>query len=226
MKVIDGVEKMKRTEKIRVLLADDHMIFRQGLRALLEGEPDMKVVGESSNGADLIEVLKGMAPDVIVMDIAMPQVNGLQATRAILSNNPKVHVLILSMSGDETDVEQAIQAGVSGYLVKETAASDLINAIREVKKGNAFFSPSIARILLAKKQATGQGNLGRTLTSREKEILKLIAASKTNKDIAILLNISPKTVDKHRGQIMTKLNIHDIAGLTRYAISNGLLKQA
>jgi DNA-binding NarL/FixJ family response regulator len=215
---------MKKIGNIRVMLADDHTIFREGLRALLEEESDIEVVGESSDGAELLEMLARLTPDVIVMDIGMPEVSGLEATRRIRSAHSGIRVLILSMSAHPDDVDQAIAAGVNGYLVKETAANDLLHAIRGVMIGNAFFSPSIAKILLATRQSPAMRPPAPHLTSREREILTLIAASKTNRDIALILSISPKTVDKHRGQIMSKLDIHDIAGLTRYAMVNGFLK--
>lgn len=216
---------MKNNEKIRVFLADDHTIFREGLRSLIEDEPDLKVVGESSNGTELLQHIEATSPDVIIMDITMPELDGIETTRRLKLTHLNIHVLILSMSDDEEDVERAIEAGVSGYLVKQTVASDLLNAIREVKRGNVFFSPSISKVLLERKRAARRIESTIGLTLREQEILKLIARSKTNKDIALLLNISPKTVDKHRGQIMSKLDIHDIAGLTRYAISIGLITQ-
>jgi DNA-binding NarL/FixJ family response regulator len=215
---------MKKPERIRVLIVDDHKIFRQGLRSLLEDERDIKVVGESSNTAELMDSLAAVTPDVIVMDISMPGLSGLQATRMVKSDHPSIRILILSMSGDEETVEQAIQVGVDGFLVKETAASDLLSAIREVNRGNAFFSPSITKVLLSKKHDQAQELVPSHLTLREREILQLIATSRTNKEISVLLNISHKTVDKHRQRIMTKLKIHDIAGLTRYAIAKGLLR--
>ncbi len=214
---------MKQAKNISIILADDHTIFRQGLRALLEDENDIEIIGEASTGSDVIELARIKHPDVIVMDIKMPVFNGLQATSKIKSFRPETGVIILSMYEDEELVEQAIQAGVNGYLIKETAAGDLLTAIREVKKGNAFFSPSVSRVLLEKKQNKPGDGATPQLTFREKEVLQFIAASKTNKEIGILLNISPKTVDKHRQQIMEKLDIHDVAGLTRYAMTKGFL---
>lgn len=215
---------MKSVKKIKIILADDHTIFREGLRALLENEHDIEIIGETSNGANAVELAREKKPDVIVMDITMPELNGLLATSKIKSFRPETGVVILTMSEDEELVEQAIQAGVNGYLVKETASSDLLAAIREVNKGNAFFSPSVSKVLLAKKQNILTPGSVPQLTFREKEVLQLIAGSKTNKEIGVLLNISPKTVDGHRQQIMEKLDIHDIAGLTRYAIQKGFLK--
>ena len=216
------------TKKITVLLADDHTVVRQGLRILLESEDDMKVVGEAETGRQAVQMSKKLQPDVIVLDVAMPVLNGLEATRQITREAPNTKVLILSSYSDEDYVQQLVEEGAIGYLVKQTAANDLLKAIREVVKGNAFFSPSISKRLLdqcrepfvhggpAKKKSS-------RLTSREAEVLQLIAEGRANKQIAAALDISIKTVEKHRQQVMNKLNIHDVAGLTRHAIAKGII---
>jgi len=215
--------------KIGVLLVDDHTVVRQGLRALLKSEEDIEVTGEAENGRQAVMVAQKTSPDVVVMDIAMPLLNGLEATRQILKLIPTAKVLVLTSYGDDDCVEQLMQAGASGYLIKQTAANDLIKAIREVQRGNAFFSPSIAKRLRDQCRRTFAG--GRTvkksseLTSREAEVLQLIAEGFSNKQIAGELCISIKTVEKHRQQVMNKLNIHDVAGLTRYAISKGMVER-
>ena len=217
------------SEKVRVLLVDDHTVVRQGLRVLLEAEPDMCIVGEAETGRQAVQLTKKYLPDVVVMDIAMPMLNGLEATRQVLKEVPAAKVLVLSSYSDEEYVHQLTEAGAAGYLLKQTAATDLIKAIREVKKGNASFSPQISRRLLENyREAFLSGTPVRkrrdALTSRESEVLQLIAEGRPNKQIAAELCISIKTVEKHRQQVMNKLNIHDIAGLTRYAISKGIIE--
>ena len=216
-------------QKITVLLADDHTVVRQGLRSLLEAEEDMSVVGEAENGRQAVQMARRLQPDVVVMDIAMPSLNGLEATRQISKESHKSKVLILSSYSDDEYVQQLTDAGASGYLVKQTAAQDLVAAIREAKKGNAYFSPSISKRLLDQcRDSFSRGapvkRKTNTLTSREAEVLQLIAEGYANKQIAAELSISIKTVEKHRQQVMNKLNIHDVAGLTRHAISKGIIE--
>jgi len=216
-------------EKIRVLLADDHTVVRQGLRALLAAEGDMEIVGEAENGRQAVQLVKKLLPDVAVMDIAMPVLNGLEATRQITRSVPSTKVLVLSSYSDDEYVYQLTEAGAAGYLVKQTAANDLLKAIREAHKGNAYFSPSIAKRLRDQcRQAfvTGQPVRKRAdcLTTREAEVLQLVAEGRANKQIAAELFISIKTVEKHRQQVMNKLGIHDVAGLTRHAISKGIIE--
>jgi DNA-binding NarL/FixJ family response regulator len=215
--------------KIKVLLVDDHTVVRQGLRVLLEAEPDIVVVDEAETGRQAVQLARKHSPDVIVMDIAMPNLNGLEATRQILKETPHAKVLVLSSYGDDEYVHQLTEAGASGYLLKQTAATDLIKAIHETRKGNAFFSPAISKRLLDHYREAflkGVPDRKRTdlLTSREAEVLQLIAEGKPNKQIASDLCISIKTVEKHRQQLMNKLNIHEVAGLTRYAISRGIIE--
>jgi len=216
-------------QKITVILADDHTVVRQGLRALLDAEEDMQVVGEADNGRQAVQIAQRLRPDVVVMDIGMPSLNGLEATRQITKESPGSKVLILSSYSDEEYVQQLTEAGATGYLIKQTASQDLVMAIREVKKGNAFFSPAISKRLLDHyQQAFVRGEpvkKGRSrLTSREMEVLQLIAEGHANKQIADKLFISIKTVEKHRQQLMDKLEIHDVAGLTRYAIRKGIIE--
>ena len=216
-------------EKINVLLADDHTIVRQGLRMLLEAEPDIAVVGEAENGHQALQLTRQLQPHVVVMDLAMPNLNGLEATRQITREMPTVKLLVLSSYNDDEYVHQVTEAGATGYLLKQTAATDLIKAVREARRGNAFFSPAISKRLADRyRQAflDGAPVKKRTdlLTSREAEVLQQIAEGKPNKQIAAQLCISIKTVEKHRQQLMNKLNIHDIAGLTRYAISKGVIE--
>lgn len=215
--------------KIRVLLADDHTVVRQGLRALLSAEEDMEIVGEAENGRQALQLIKKLLPDVVVMDIAMPVLNGIEATRQITRYIPSVKVLVLSTYSNDEYVEQLTEAGAAGYLVKQTAANDLLKAIREAFKGNAFFSPAIAKRLRDQCRQTfmvGQPVKRRSdyLTTREAEVLQLIAEGRANKQIAAELCISIKTVEKHRQQVMNKLGIHDVAGLTRHAISKGIIE--
>src|SRR5258707_8938376 len=215
--------------KVSVLLVDDHTVVRQGLRALLSAEEDIEVIGEAENGRQAVMLARKTPPDVVVMDVAMPLLNGLEATRQILKALPSSKVLVLTSYGDDECVQQLMQAGASGYLIKQTAANDLLKAIREVQRGNAFFSPSIAKRLRDQcREAFSSGQPARKsvdLTSREGEVLQLIAEGSSNKQIAAELAISIKTVEKHRQQVMNKLNIHDVAGLTRYAISKGLIER-
>lgn len=212
------------SETITVVLADDHVILRQGLKTLLEAEPDIRVIGEASSGREAIELVMDAAPDVVVMDITMPDVNGLQAADVIRTRLSTAKIVILSMYGDEEYVDQAIQSGVDAYLVKETVAGELIRAIREVAKGNAYFSPSIAKLLRERQKVQLERENPGALTLREKEVLQFVAAGKTSREIGEVLNISPRTVDKHRQQLMEKLGIRDVAGLTRYALTKGFVR--
>jgi DNA-binding NarL/FixJ family response regulator len=216
-------------QKIKVLLADDHTVVRQGLRALLAAEADIEIVGEAENGRQAVQMVKKQLPDVAVIDIAMPVLNGLEATRQIIQSGISTKVLILSSYSDDEYVEQVTEAGAVGYLVKQTAADELLKAIREAQRGNAFFSPAIAKRLRERCReafVSGQPPRKRTdyLTTREAEVLQLIAEGRANKQIASELCISIKTVEKHRQQVMNKLGIHDVAGLTRHAIAKGVIE--
>jgi len=218
-------------KRITVLLAEDHAIVREGLRALLRAEGDIAVVGEAQTGRQAVQLTRKLRPAVVVMDIAMPLLNGLEATRRILKAVPATQVLILSAHGDAAYVEQVTALGAAGYLIKQTSAHVLAQAIREVHKGKTFFSPSIAGRI----RDRGQRSLGRgkslkkgsvRLSSREAEVLQLIAEGEANKQVAAELGISVKTVEKHRQRLMDKLDIHDTAGLTRHAIAAGIIESS
>lgn len=214
---------------ITVLLAEDHMIVREGFRKLLQSDKGVHVIGEAETGRQAVQMTVKLRPDVVVMDIAMPLLNGLEATRQVLKSLPGTRVLILSAHSDDVYIEQAIEAGASGFLIKQTSSHMLSKAIREVQKGKTFFSPSIAKHLDSNYQrspATG-GLLKKKsarMTSREVEVLQLIAEGNANKQIAAKLSISIKTIEKHRDNLMRKLDIHDTAGLTRYAIEVGIIE--
>lgn len=217
--------------KIRILLADDHTVVRQGLRALLSAEADFEVVAEAENGRQAVQMARELAPEVVIMDIAMPVLNGVEATRQICRSAPGIKVLVLSTYCNDEYVQQVTEAGACGYLIKQTAVNDLTKAIREVQKGNAYFSPVIARRLRDHCRDTlvagdRRKRLPGHLTTRESEVLQLIAEGRLNKQIAAELSISIKTVEKHRQQVMNKLGIHDIAGLTRHAMAKGIVEGA
>jgi|ERR1051325_688009 DNA-binding NarL/FixJ family response regulator len=214
---------------ISVLLVDDHHIVRQGLRALLTSEGDLNIVGEAQTGREAVQLAARLYPEVVIMDLAMPRLNGWEATRQILKTLPTAKVIVLSSYGDDEHVQMAIAAGAAAYLLKQTAAADLVKAIREVKKGNAFFSPAIATRLreetcrsLEPSATVKEPDI--QLTSRELEVLQLIAEGFANKQIAGELGLSVKTVEKHRQQVMNKLNIHDTAGLVRHAVAKGIIE--
>ena len=216
-------------KQIKVLLAEDHTVVRQGLRVLLEAEPDFVIAAEAETGREAVQLTLKLLPDVVVMDICMPSLNGLEATRQIMKDAPATKVLILSSYSDDEYVHRLTEAGAAGYLLKQSAANELIKAIREACKGNAFFSPAISKRLLEHyRESFLQGvpvqKRADRLTAREAEVLQLIAEGRPNKLIASELCISIKTVEKHRQQVMNKLNIHDIAGLTRYAMNKGIVE--
>ncbi|MBN2493970.1 MAG: response regulator transcription factor [Deltaproteobacteria bacterium] len=207
-------------KQIRVLLVEDHTIVRQGLRALIEGSGEAEVVGEAADGRAGIDLAERLRPDVVIMDLSMPGLNGVDATERIVRSGSS-RVLALSMHTGEEYVRPAVRAGVSGYLVKGSDLSDLLAAIKAVAAGEAFFSPAVARIVLdCARPAVGEQP---ALTGREREILQLVAEGRTSKEIAGLLHISAKTVEGHRGKIMQKLGIHELAGLVRYAVRIGLV---
>jgi DNA-binding NarL/FixJ family response regulator len=222
---------MNSAKHITVLLAEDHMIVREGLRKLLQTESDIEVVGEAETGRQAVELTRKLRPAVVVMDIAMPGLNGLEATRQILKSVPNTKVLILSAHSDDAYVEQATALGARGYLLKQTSAHFLSEAIREVQKGKTFFSPSVAQCQpnhegLPPSQRKQVALKGIRLSSREVEVLQLIAEGRANKQVAAELSISVKTVEKHRQNLMAKLNIHDTAGLTRHAIAAGIIESS
>jgi len=209
-------------------LADDHIVMRTGLRALLERQPTLEVVGESENGRETIELVASLRPDVVVMDIGMPVLNGIEATKRIATEYPTTAVVILSMHADESYVMRALKAGARGYLLKDSAPSDLISAVQTVSQNKSFFSPKVSRILaedyvrvLKQKGAVDSYDL---LTSREREILQLLAEGRANKEVAATLNISPYTVETHRSHILEKLNLHNPAELILYAVRKGIIQ--
>jgi len=218
-------------KKITVLLAEDHMIVREGLRKMLELEGDFEIVGEAQDGRKAVALAKKFRPDVVLMDIAMPLLNGLEATRQLQRELPATRVLMLSAHSDDAYVKNAAESGAVGFLLKQTSAHDVCRAIREVHGGKTFFTPSISQ----RQDRLHSQSLDRTgsqkkkmveLTSREMEVLQLIAEGKANKQTAAELGIGLKTVEKHREHLMEKLDIHDTAGLTRYAISAGIIESS
>jgi DNA-binding NarL/FixJ family response regulator len=218
-------------KQITVLLAEDHMIVREGFRKMLELEDDFEVVGEAQDGRKAVALAKKFHPDVVLMDIAMPLLNGLEATRQILKDFPAAKVLMLSAHSDDAYVKNATDSGAMGFLLKQTSAHEVCRAIREVHKGKTFFSPAISKRQdrLNTQSPNREGKLKRKtaeLTSREMEVLQLIAEGKANKETAAELGIGIKTVEKHREHLMEKLDIHDTAGLTRYAISAGIIENS
>ncbi len=209
--------------KIRVLLVDDHAILRAGLRALLATYPDIEVVGEAGDGSEAIQRVKELRPDIVLMDISMPGMNGLTATRYILEAHPDVRIIILTQYDSKEYILPLLQVGASGYVLKQCADTDLVKAIRSVYAGDSFLYPSVARTLLESYLGKEENTSHEELTPREREILVLIAQGYTNRQIAEILHISPKTVDVHRSRLMKKLDLHNVADLTRYAIRHGLI---
>jgi two-component system response regulator NreC len=214
-------------KRLRILLADDHIVMRTGLRALLERQPHLEVVGETENGRETVALASSLIPDVVVMDVGMPVLNGIDATQTIVAQCPTTAVIILSMHADESYVMRALKAGARGYLLKDSAAADLMGAIQAVSQGKSFFSPKVSRILaedyvrvLKQKGAVDTYDL---LTSREREILQLLVEGRTNKEVATALNISPYTVETHRSHILQKLNLHNSAELVLYAVRKGII---
>lgn len=212
---------------IRILLADDHGIVRQGTRSLLEKEPDLQLVGEAEDGRAAVEMTEALLPDVVVMDIAMPHLNGLDAAAQITRRHPEVGVIILSMHEEEDYLVRALSAGVRGYLLKDTAQLDLVRAVRSVADRKAFFSPTIAQMLVEdftrQMRKKGVADSYELLTERERETLQLLAEGKSNKEAAARLNISPHTVETHRNNLMQKLNLHNTAELVLYAVRKKLI---
>ncbi|HWB84154.1 MAG TPA: response regulator transcription factor [Bryobacteraceae bacterium] len=213
--------------QIRILLADDHAVMRTGLRLVLERQPDFRVVGEASDGREAVAQAGQHHPDVVVMDVTMPNLNGIEAARQICATMNGVSVVILSMHSDESYVLRALKAGARGYLLKESAEADLISAIHAVHSGKAFFSPAVSRMLVEdyvrQLQDREIEDSFELLTTREREILQLIAEGKSNKEIAAMLNLSLYTVETHRGNMMEKLNLHTVPELILYAVRKGVI---
>ena len=211
-------------KKIRILIADDHPVVRKGLWSCLSAKTNFKIVGEASDGAVAIQKVKELAPDVVLMDIDMPQKDGLEVTNVLRKESPNVKVLILSMQSNRDTVLRIIKAGARGYVLKDAPTDELVRAIESVNVGEAFFSPSVAQIALNQYLTdTDDTKPHAKLSERESEVVALIAEGKSNKEIAMHLGIGVRTIETHRERIMRKLDIHSVAGLTRFAIANGLI---
>jgi two-component system response regulator NreC len=212
---------------IRILLADDHTVMRRGLRLLLESQPEFSVVAEAADGRQAVEQAEAAQPDVAIVDIAMPNLSGIEAAQRINGAHPQIAIVILSMHSDEGYVLRALKAGAKGYLLKDSAEGDLIEAIKAVHRGKTFFSPEITKMLVAdyvqEIRTRGMEDSYDLLTSREREILQLLAERKSNKEIAVSLNLSPYTVETHRRNLQEKLNLHNLAELILYAVRKGVI---
>jgi two-component system response regulator NreC len=213
--------------KIRVLLADDHTIVRKGIRSLLDGEPNIEVVGEAEDGREAVDKVEQLTPDIVLMDITMPRLNGLEATRQIKKLFPQVNVLVLTMYTNEEYIFQLLQAGASGYLVKQSAPGELVSAIYAVHRGDSFLSPAISKTIideyLRQNEDTSHEDSYNALTLREREVLQLITEGCSNREVAEKLHISIKTVGVHRVNLMEKLNIHNTTELVKYALRKGII---
>ena len=207
---------------INILLADDHTIVRQGLKLILSSQPDLNVVGEAANGKQVVDLAQSLKPDVILMDVAMPDMNGIEATRQVIQANARAKVLVLSMHKEPVYVREILRAGARGYILKDAIDTELLNAVRSVAQGDGYVSPAVSGALLNdyRQNVTDPLDL---LSSREREVLQLVGEGKTNKDIATRLNLSVYTVDSHRGKIMEKLNLHSTGELVRFAVKHGLV---
>ncbi|HWS97357.1 MAG TPA: response regulator transcription factor [Candidatus Methylomirabilis sp.] len=213
--------------KIRILLADDHQLMRSGIRLMLERETDLSVVGEANDGREAVALAKSLRPDVVVMDIGMANLNGIEAAQQMTGDSPEIAVVMLSMHSDESYVLRALKAGARGYLLKDSAEADLIKAVHAVAGGKSFFSPAVSKVLLddyvRKLRRSGTEDAYDLLTPREREVLQLIAEGKSNKDIANLLNLSVYTVESHRSNLMQKLNVRGLPELILYAVRKGII---
>ena len=207
---------------IRIMVADDHVLVRQGFKMILAAQPDMQIVGEAANGREAVEAGEKLQPDVVLMDVTMPELNGIEATRRLATASPRTRVLALSMHKDAVYVREILRAGARGYLLKDSAEADLIAAVRSVAKGEGYLSPSVSDAVLTdyRRHVTDPLDL---LTTREREVLQMIAEGKTNKEIATTLNLSVYTIEAHRGRIMEKLNLHSTGELVRFALRSGLI---
>ena len=213
--------------KIRVLLADDHQLMRSGVRLMLERQADLEVIGEASDGREAVALAKSLKPDVVVMDIGMPSLNGIEAAHQMTQERPELAVMILSMHADESYVLRALRAGARGYLLKDSAEADLTRAVHVVAGGKSFFSPAVSKLLLddyvRKLKRSGTDDPYDLLTPREREVLQLVAEGKSNKDIANLLNLSVYTVESHRSNLMEKLHLNGLPELILYAVRRGII---
>ena len=213
--------------KVRVLLADDHTLLRDGIRALLEDQPDMAVVGEAQDGRQTVQLAHDLRPEIVLMDIAMPLLNGLEATRQIKRDHPEIHVLVLTMHDNEEYIHEVLAAGASGYVLKQAAASELVAAIRAVHRGEAVLSPAITRVVIQdylRAEAAQPVTASNELTIREREVLQLIAEGHTSKEISEILCLAVKTVQAHRTSLMQKLDLHDRGDLIKYAIQKKIIE--
>ena len=212
--------------KLRLLLGDDHTLVRHGLLKLMEEQPLWEVVAEVGDGREAVRAAIALKPDVAILDVAMPLLNGIDAAQQILRRVPTTRILMLSMHSDEAYVTRALQAGATGYLLKDSAGKDLLKAVEAVAAGRAFFSPAIERLMLddyVRRAGTGLVDRYETLSEREREIFQLIAEARSNKEVAALLDISPATVETHRARILQKLDIHNVAELVLYAVRRGVI---
>jgi DNA-binding NarL/FixJ family response regulator len=209
-------------KKLRILLADDHALVRQGFRMILESQPDMEVTGEAADGRQAVQLCQELQPDLVVMDVSMPELNGIEATRRIQEISPRTRVLALSMHRDSVFVREILRAGAKGYVLKHAIDVELLAAVRAVGRGEGYLSPAVSEAVLSdyRKHVTDPLDL---LTSREREVLQMIAEGKTNKEVAVALKLSVYTVEAHRGRIMEKLNLHTTGELVRFAVRNGLI---
>lgn len=206
---------------IKILLADDHTIVRQGLKLIFSSQPDMTVVGEAANGREAVDLAQKLRPDLVLLDVAMPELNGIEATKLMMEGNSRLRILVLSMHKEAVYVREILKAGARGYLLKDVIDTELLNAVRAVARGDGYISPAVSGALLSdyRQNVTDPVDL---LTNREREVLQLIAEGKTNKEVATKLNLSVYTVDSHRGKIMEKLNLHSTGELVRFALKHGL----
>jgi two-component system response regulator NreC len=207
---------------INILLADDHTIVRQGLKLILSAHSDLHVIGEAANGKEAVELAAKLKPDIVLLDVAMPELNGIEATRKMVEANSRLRVLVLSMHKEAVYVREILRAGARGYILKDAIDTELLNAVRSVARGDGYISPAVSGALLSdyRKDVTDPVDL---LSPREREVLQLIAEGKTNKEVATKLNLSVYTVDSHRGKIMEKLNLHSTGELVRFALKRGLV---
>ncbi|MFC1497850.1 response regulator [Verrucomicrobiota bacterium] len=219
--------KKTKSDIIKVFIADDHALLRDGLRSILEREDDVKVIGEAANGKDTVQQVKKLKPDVVTMDISMPLLNGIEATRRICEACPKTHVLILSMYATTEHIYHALKAGARGYLLKESAGTDTVNAIRTAYTGERYLSPKVARIMaddyVFQEQTSGKKNLLENLSQRETEILQLLTEGKSTQEIAKNMHLARNTIDTYKSRLMQKLGIHNLHGLIKFAMKHGLI---
>ncbi len=212
---------------VRIVLADDHTVMRNGLKLLLERQPHLQVVGEAADGRQAVALSESANPDVVIMDIGMPNLNGIEAARQIVNRSPRTAIAILSMHSDESYVIRALKAGARAYLLKDSAEADLLAAVRALTEGKSFFSPAISKILvedyMRQLESRGAEDTYELLTNREREILQLLAEGRTNKEVANMLNLSLYTVETHRTHILQKLNLHSVPELILYAVRKGII---